>query len=92
MGRVQSYVLITIVVAALATVPASAKTSQPPDAWLTTKAKIAVLGKVGTKVHDGVARLDGTVPSENERLAAVATVKKVDGVRRVQDDLKVQKD
>ena len=44
------------------------------------------------KVHDGVARLDGTVPSENERLAAVATVKKVDGVRRVQDDLKVQKD
>jgi osmotically-inducible protein OsmY len=30
------------------------------------------------------------VPSENERLAAVASVKKVDGVRRVEDDLKVQ--
>jgi len=33
---------------ALGVAPASAKTSQPPDAWLTTKAKIAVLGKVGT--------------------------------------------
>ncbi|HSD10472.1 MAG TPA: BON domain-containing protein, partial [Candidatus Binatia bacterium] len=47
---------------------------------------------IRVEVRDGVARLKGTVPSENERLAAIARVKRVDGVRRIQDDLKVQKD
>jgi|SRR5437588_4681574 len=46
--------------------------------------------KIKVEVRDGVARLSGTVPNQNLKLAAESKAKKVDGVRKVQDDLRVR--
>jgi osmotically-inducible protein OsmY len=46
--------------------------------------------KIQVEVRDGVARLSGTVPNANLKLAAESKAKKVDGVRKVQDDLRVR--
>src|ERR1041385_5977029 len=46
--------------------------------------------KIQVEVRDGVARLSGTVPNQNLKLAAESKAKKVDGVRKVQDDLRVR--
>jgi hyperosmotically inducible protein len=48
--------------------------------------------KINVEVRDGVARLTGTVLSESAKLAAVAAVQRVDGIRSVQDDVKVAAD
>jgi hyperosmotically inducible periplasmic protein len=45
--------------------------------------------KVNVEVRNGVARLTGTVPSDSAKRAAVTAVRRVDGVRSVQDDVKV---
>ncbi len=45
--------------------------------------------KINVEVRNGVARLTGTVPSESAKLAAVTAVRRVDGIRSVQDDVKV---
>lgn len=47
---------------------------------------------IQVEVRDGVARLSGTVPSADVKMAAVSKVKKVDGVRKVEDDLQVKSD
>jgi hypothetical protein len=56
MGRARSYALITVVFVAFGVTPASGKTSRPPDAWLTTKAKIAAAAAEAQKVS-GVKRV-----------------------------------
>jgi hypothetical protein len=92
MGRARSYTLITFMFVALGLVPASATTSQPPDAWLTAKAKIAVLGKVGTagtSVHvdtvEGRVVLHGHVTSAENQQAAEKAVRDIEGVRDVRN-------
>src|SRR5205814_3133849 len=44
---------------------------------------------IDVDVKNGVARLTGTVPSEEERLAAAITARSTAGVRSVQDELRV---
>lgn len=66
------------------------------DAWLTTKAKIALLTTEGVKVTsvnvdtvDGTVTLHGKVRTEAEKEKAVAAVRKVDGVKDVHNLLQV---
>jgi hyperosmotically inducible protein len=47
---------------------------------------------IHVEVRDGVARLSGTVPNESSKMAAETKVKKIDGVRKVQDDLQIRAD
>jgi hyperosmotically inducible periplasmic protein len=44
---------------------------------------------IDIEVKNGVVRLTGTVPDEEDRLAAAITARSVRGVRSVQDDLRV---
>lgn len=67
-----------------------------PDAWITTKAKIALLttpGAPATDVNvdtvDGVVSLHGTVGTPAEKRAAEAAVKGIDGVKQVRSLLQV---
>lgn len=48
--------------------------------------------EIEVDVQNGVARLTGTVPSEQERLAAAIAARSTRGVRSVQDDLRVNRD
>ena len=89
------------------------------DAWITTKAKIALLSTPGVsstavnvdtveqvkksienredlkdanisvEVHNGVARLTGTIKSEQKRIAAAIAARSTPGVRAVHDDLRM---
>ena len=69
------------------------------DSWVTGKVKTQMLGvealkgsdiQVGTD-HDGVVTLRGTVPSEAARARAVAIARTTKGVRRVVDELKLER-
>ncbi len=46
--------------------------------------------RIAVEVKNGVARLSGTVPSQEERLAAASTARSAVGVKSVQDDLRVR--
>jgi len=66
------------------------------DAWITTKAKIALLttagvssGAVNVDTVDGVVTLHGKVSSPEEKAKAEAEVKKIDGVKEVRNLLQV---
>jgi len=68
----------------------------PPDAWLTTKTKIAVLttsGVHGTSIHvdtlDGRVTLYGNVNSPKDKEAAGKAAASVDGVKAVRNLLQV---
>jgi hyperosmotically inducible protein len=68
----------------------------PPDAWLTTKAKIAVLTSVGvdgTSIHvdtvDGKVTLHGKVDSAEDKAKARRAAASVDGVKEVRNLLQV---
>jgi osmotically-inducible protein OsmY len=70
--------------------------SEAPDAWLTTKAKIALLttdGVSATAVNvdtvDGKVTIHGKVKTAEEKAKAEAEVKKLDGVKHVQNLLQV---
>jgi osmotically-inducible protein OsmY len=70
--------------------------SQAPDAWLTTKAKIAVLSSVGTSgtsIHvdtvNGRVTLHGTVRDPSEKRAAEEAARKIDGVTEVRNLIQV---
>jgi osmotically-inducible protein OsmY len=74
----------------------AAQTDWRPDAWITTKAKIALATSeqasafdVNVDTVDGRVTLHGTVDSEEARKAAVETAREVDGVRAVDDLLQV---
>ena len=67
-----------------------------PDAWLSTKAKIALLTADGVSVTavnvdtvNGRVTLHGKVKSEGEKAKAAMAVGKVDGVKSVQNLLQV---
>ncbi|TMB13350.1 MAG: BON domain-containing protein, partial [Deltaproteobacteria bacterium] len=45
--------------------------------------------RIAVEVKNGVARLSGTVPSQEERLAAAFTARSAVGVKSVEDDLRV---
>src|SRR5262245_17432509 len=69
----------------------------PSDAWITTKAKAALLttkGVPSTDINvdttDGKVTLKGTVPTANDRAKAEAAVKDIDGVKHVENQLKVE--
>ena len=66
------------------------------DAWITTDAKVRLIANSDTPARDinvdtlaGVVTLFGTVPTEAARRAAELEVKKVDGVKSVENDLQV---
>ncbi|MBL8954757.1 MAG: BON domain-containing protein [Myxococcaceae bacterium] len=70
--------------------------SAPPDAWLTTKSKLTLLGKGelrSSQVHvdttEGVVTLYGKVKSANQKKAAEKAVRELDGVRAVKNLLQV---
>jgi hyperosmotically inducible protein len=44
---------------------------------------------IDIEVKNGVVRLTGTVPSQNHRVTAATAARSVDGVRSVQDDLRI---
>lgn len=66
------------------------------DSWITTESKVRLIANSQTPARDinvdtegGVVTLFGTVPTEDTRRAAEAEVKKVDGVRSVENELQV---
>lgn len=68
----------------------------PPDAWLTTKAKLAILSEIGTDGTDvnvdtvrGIVTLHGTVASEADKKNAEDTAERIDGVKEVRNLLQV---
>jgi hyperosmotically inducible protein len=77
-------------------VASPSRAADPPDGWLTTKAKVVVLGAVGTSsrnVHvdttDGIVTLHGTVSSEKDRVQAESAVRGIEGVKKVRNLLEV---
>ena len=72
------------------------KNSAAYDAWLTTAAKTRLIATadvpaldINVDTNDGVVTLFGSVPSEAIKNVAEAEVKKVDGVRAVENQLQV---
>jgi hyperosmotically inducible periplasmic protein len=70
--------------------------SAAKDAWITTDAKVRLIANSDTPARDinvdtlaGVVTLFGTVPTEASRHAAELEVKKIDGVKSVDNDLQV---
>jgi osmotically-inducible protein OsmY len=66
------------------------------DAWITTKAKLALLTTDGLRVTapnvdtvNGNVTLHGTVPTSAEKTKAEATVKTLDGVKSVKNLIQV---
>jgi hyperosmotically inducible protein len=90
--RIKYSVLAVVVSVALAA-PVGAAT---PDAWITTKTKLALLtteGVRGTAVHVdtvlGKVTLHGKVRSAEEKAKAESIAKKIDGVQEVRNLLQV---
>ena len=86
-------------VAALVATGSLAARADTKDAWLTTKAKIALLttdGVSGSAVNvdtvDGKMTIHGKVGSEAEKAKAEATVRHLDGVTDVKNLLQVVPD
>ncbi len=70
--------------------------SATKDAWITTDAKVRLIANSETPARDinvdtlgGVVTLFGTVSTEAARRAAEAEIKKIDGVKSVENDLQV---
>ena len=67
------------------------------DSALTARVKTAIFNEPGLKVidigvttEDNVVQLSGSVKSRADRVKVTEVVRKVDGVKRVKNDLKVQ--
>ena len=67
------------------------------DAAITTKVKTAIFNEPGLKVmnvsvdtEDGVVALSGSVKSRAEKLKVGDVARRVDGVKRVKNDLTIQ--
>jgi osmotically-inducible protein OsmY len=78
------------------TAPPSFAADAPPDAWLTTKAKLAVLTSIGTDGSDinvdtvnGIVTLHGTVASSADKQKAEEAASDIDGVKDVRNMLQV---
>ncbi|MGH7897206.1 MAG: BON domain-containing protein [Candidatus Binatia bacterium] len=84
------------VLCAVLSLPAALTAAEgPPDAWLTTKAKVAMLTSIGTKgsIHvdtlDGKMTLYGKVPTAEDKAKAEETARKIEGVKEVRNLLQV---
>ena len=95
MRRLQCFAVAAGIAALTLATPVFAK-SQAPDAWVTTKAKIAVLsavGTAGTSIHvdtlDGKVTLHGTVRDAADKKAAEDAARKIDGVTEVRNLIQV---
>jgi osmotically-inducible protein OsmY len=82
--------------AALLSLAAPAGAASMPDAWITTKAKMALIGaenvsatRINVDTTDGRVTLHGSARSAQERAAAEQAVRKVDGVTEVRNLLQV---
>jgi osmotically-inducible protein OsmY len=89
----------TILMAAVLLVAQAALAAAPKDAWISTKAKIALLTADDvsvTAVHvdtvNGNLTLHGKVKSEAEKTRAEAAVKNIDGVKSIKNLLQVVPD
>jgi hyperosmotically inducible protein len=67
------------------------------DGWITTKVKSSFVGEdalensdIDVDTNTGVVTLTGTVASQAGRARAVAIAKKIEGVKDVKDELKIQ--
>ncbi|KVD91094.1 transporter [Burkholderia stagnalis] len=67
------------------------------DATITTKAKAAMFGRedlssgdIHVTTRHGDVLLTGSVPDEQQRMAAVRIVKQIDGVQHVRDELSIR--
>jgi hyperosmotically inducible protein len=84
---------------ALALLTVASARADSPDAWITTKAKIALLTAdnvsvtaVNVDTVSGNVTLHGKVKSEGEKERAATAVRSVDGVKKVQNLLQVVPD
>jgi len=75
--------------------PASARRGMN-DGWVTTEVKMRLLAEekvpsldINVDTRDGVVTLFGTVPSAGAKSAAEAETQKIDGVKRIVNDLQV---
>lgn len=73
--------------------------SAPPDPWITTKIKMALLADatapglpVNVDTNDGIVTLHGKVETAAQREAAVRVARSIDGVREVRNLLQVVPD
>ena len=69
------------------------------DGWITTKVKGSFVGEdaldnsdIDVDTNDGVVTLSGTVASEAGRARALAIAKKIEGVKSVKDNLRVERE
>jgi osmotically-inducible protein OsmY len=82
----------------VAATPAGGVRSAASDMWITSAAKVRLLGAdvsaldVNVDTRNGEVTLFGMVPTEAEKQRAEAEVKKVDGVHAVHNDLQVVPD
>jgi len=73
-----------------------ARAADTPDAWLTAKAKVALMTTEGIRTThlnvdtvNGVVTLHGQVPAADQKTKAADVVKKLDGVKDVKNLLQV---
>lgn len=83
--------------AATATPAATQPTTERDDSWISTAVQAKYYGSsdvrgnnVTVVSRDGVVTLRGAVESENAKARAVALAREVEGVKNVQDELRVQ--
>jgi hyperosmotically inducible periplasmic protein len=81
---------------ALALAASPARAMDAPDAWITTKVKMALLTAADVPVTainvdtvDGRVTLHGVVPTDAEKMNAETAARSIDGVRTVQNLLQV---
>lgn len=84
------------VVMALLLTAAQARAADTPDAWLTAKAKVALMTTEGIRTThlnvdtvNGVVTLHGQVPAAGQKAKAAEVVRKLDGVKEVKNLLQV---
>ncbi len=94
--HILKHVTYALMGAALVAASASTALAAPPDAWITGKAKIALLTAdnvsataVNVDTVDGRITLHGKVRTDAEKKQAGDTVAKIDGVREVRNLLQV---
>src|SRR5262245_65316064 len=96
MTRIGKRVAVAALAAALVAWPVAGARAATSDAWITTKAKIALLtakdvhsSGINVDTVDGVVTLHGKVDAAQDKTNAEAEVKRIDGVREVRNMLQV---
>jgi hypothetical protein len=94
---VASMALVVIMAGCGAARSAPRTVAAPDDQTLKTRVQTSLMNATGvhanevtTEVAQGVATLSGTVHSQAEADAAIAAARKVEGLKDVRSDLKVQ--